>query len=89
MLVLALKFQGGTTPFYFAPTRNCTTCCGNGQDGRHTHTVTVTDFDLSADGGKTFSNATHAVIGADGMTVKLQTSARTGPVVVRYVNHKL
>lgn len=63
-----LKFSGGTPPFYFAPTRNCTTCCD-----------AESDFDVSGDGGKTWVNGTAAAVAKDvdptGATVRFSVAA--------------
>jgi len=47
-----VTFTGGTGPFYFAGTRNCTSCCGSGSNQHASSDFSKgnTDFDVSSGG---------------------------------------
>jgi len=76
--LLDVRFQGGSSPFVFQGTRNCTSCCHD------THSV---DFDVSAD-GLTWVNGTNASLLESDSYASVSFHA-TMPVGVppRYVRH--
>lgn len=73
---IELTFAGGTAPFRFRPTRNCTTCCGSA----------VSDFDVSADAQSWF-NGTGAL--AQGQTVRFDVEMPAPPRLVRYTANRV
>jgi hypothetical protein len=70
---VSVTFVGGTGPFYFAGTRNCTSCCGGGGSGGSGGSNGNTDFDTSSSGG---SNSSAWVNGTDA-TVSTATGGAT------------
>lgn len=65
-LVVTATFAGGTGPFYFAPTRNCSACCkGN-----------ISDFDVSADNGATWVDGNPATVVAAGGGMSITFSVK-------------
>jgi hypothetical protein len=79
-VTVTVVFSGGTAPFYFAPTRNCTTCC-NG---------VVSDFDAAAgpNSSESTGNGTDATITGNGSAVRL-TFAGAAPKWVRYTANRV
>lgn len=67
--IVSVAFSGGSSPYRFGPTRNCTTCCDGSLSNNHT-----LDFDvLITNGtGSSWVNGTHALLqDADTSTPKV------------------
>ncbi len=82
---VTLVFSGGTGPFVFKPTRNCSACCGPGPSSG--------DFDASIDGGKTWVNASESVVAPGGMHVRVRVQVAPSDQVtdlrVRYTANQV
>jgi len=70
---VSVAFTGGTAPFLFAGTRNCTSCCQN----------PAIDFDATAD-GETWTAGGSATLDGTKVNFLWGSSASNNPTLVRY-----
>jgi hypothetical protein len=82
---VSVTFEGGTGPFYFAGTRNCTTCCGSTYASGGPASKGVTDFDVSSSGANAtlWTNGTNAVVSPT-KTISFTVLSASSPMWVRY-----
>ena len=78
---VTLNFTGEAAPFHFAPTRNCTECCGGD----------ASDFDASADGVHWVNASAAAVVGTGQGATAVVFQVRgmaSAPTKVRYTANR-
>lgn len=70
---ISVRFEGGSAPLYTNGTQYCAACCSG----------SVGDFDVSADGGRTYVNGTVARV-TGGMTIRFSAKLPSAPNRVRF-----
>lgn len=74
---VTIDFTGGSAPFYFRATRNCTECCSGA----------TSDFDVSADGKRWYNGTAASLVGPSRVAFSVNADVR--PAWVRYTANRV